>query len=55
LKEVTWDFPYRNVEEIGFVYIYLIDDGVPVSFYTIPASELTNPNAEYMWCVMKAD
>jgi len=46
------DLPYRNLEEMGFVYIYLLDDDEPVSFYKVAATEFANPNAEYRWCVM---
>ena len=35
MPEQTWSFPYRNLEEMGFVYIYLMDGDDPVSFYKI--------------------
>ena len=41
--------PYKSLEEIGKVFIYLLDGDVPVCFWSGPASEFADPNPTPRW------
>lgn len=47
--------PYKNIDELGRVYIYLMDGDVPICFWQGLASEFLNPNAEQRWLPLQAD
>jgi hypothetical protein len=40
---------------MGNVYLYLMDDEVPVCFSVMPAIEFTEPNPKVRWINLKAD
>jgi len=47
--------PYKSLEELGKVYIYLLDGDEPICFWAGPATEFTNPNAPHRWIPLQAD
>lgn len=41
--------PYKSIEELGKVYVYLLDGEDPICFWSGLASEFTEPNAKNRW------
>lgn len=40
---------------LGNIYVYLMDGDTPICYWSAPASEFTDPNPSYRWCIMAAD
>lgn len=37
------------------IFVYLMDDETPISYWRGSALDFTNPNPKYRWCIMSAD
>ena len=37
------------------IFIYLMDDDLPICFWRGNASDFTDPNPKYRWCILSAD
>lgn len=47
--------PYKSMEDLGFVYIYLMDGDVPICFWRGNCSDFTDINPKYKWIAMIND
>lgn len=54
-KEKHWTTSYQTLEDMDFVYVYLMDDDYPISFWKGPASEFFNPNPKLRWVSLEPD
>jgi len=47
--------PYPSTEMIGDIFIYLLENGEPISYWRAPASKFSDPNPSHKWCILQAD
>ncbi len=47
--------PYKSIDELGRVYVYLMDGDEPICFWKGLASEFTNPDAQSRWVPLQSD
>lgn len=53
--EQVWKCPYKNLDEMADVYLYLMDDGKPICYWRGPATLFSEPNAELKWVPLTND
>lgn len=54
-EPVTFKGPYKSVEELGNVYIYLMDGDDAICYWKGKASEFEEHNPKFRWLPMTAD
>jgi len=53
---VTFTGPYRTVEELGRIYVYLMDGNVPICYWFGKAKDFMELNPEkYIWIALNPD
>jgi hypothetical protein len=52
---VQYKAPYKTIEELDKVFIYLIDGGEPVCFWKGEAKDFESPNPHLKWYPLQAD
>jgi hypothetical protein len=52
---ITYSAPYKSVDELERIYIYLIDGNEPVCFWKGNAKDFTDPNPGYKWYPLTCD
>ena len=53
--EQNWSFPYRTIENMADVFIYILDGDTPICFYRAKAAEFVEVNAEMKWVPLAND
>ena len=53
--EQVWEAPYRSLEEVGSVFVYLMDGDTPVCFHRAPASDFEGPEPPLRWVPLTND
>ena len=53
--EKIFECPYRSLENMADVIVYLMDDDDPICYYRAKATEFANPNAEMKWVALTND
>lgn len=55
INTTTFKGPYKSLEELGRVYIYLMDGDEPICFWKGMASEFTDPSPKFKWFPLTCD
>ena len=51
----TFKGPYKSIEELGRIYVYLMDGEEPICFWKGLAADFTDPNPAYRWLPLQCD
>jgi len=46
---------YQSIEEIGKIYVYLLQNDIPICYWAGKLSDFTDPNPKFRWLNMKVD
>lgn len=55
IQPTTFKGPYKSLQELGRLYVYLMDGDDPVCFWQGMVSDFTNPNPEIKWLPLQCD